>query len=1210
MFRTPLASRPLRRKCFSSLCLGAAAALMLAGGAASAQTLKLRFAFDDDGSVNSTTTPSDTSLPSEVSVSLQMLNKTSASTNLHGVANSGIAGLTNPNRSLNLSSNTVQGTSGNYAAVTNAALGFGSVNSFVAAMWMKQTVPLTGNIGGRGFCLGNSTNASDVGVANSIGMKWQDASHLYFYLNTVLATATFPSNLPTNTWIFVAMVYDGSSIQLYEGTENTPATLVSTTASAGQVVGFGGTTGCLFIGNNRNANRAFPGFIDEFRFYTGSGDSNFVENVRLASSGPAGLAAVPNDSIVTLNWTALALATNYNVKRSTVSGGPYAPISAPGAVSGTTCADTTAVNGTAYYYVVSALTTNGETANSSIEAAATPSVPPPTPANLVATAGTAQVGLAWDVSAGAASYNIKRSTTSGAEVLLTNVATTSYTDTAVINGVPYYYVVSAVNATKAESPNSTEASATPTGPPPAPVTLSAFSAGIGEVGINWSASRLATSYNVYRSASLNGAYTMISTPGSVTGTSYIDATASGSAPYFYKLSASNELGEGPLSTAASAVPLTAKLRYDFSDTGVTTVDSITGVALNIVNSNNVATDYHGAANSGVAGAGKTLDYTSNAYNSPAAGGPLASTVMNAALNAANLGSVSNFTLTFWVKPDYDFYSSPDIVTLNNPRLFQLSPANYADYPAATPSTQPGLYLKVNSYDAVPQNGQLKLFLGGGASVPEYVATGFVSASNLWSFIAVTYDGASLKLYGATLTNTVTGASNLLLNVQAAIAPMNFSTNGNILLGNRGDLKKSIDARMADARFYTGAADANTLENIRLLAANPPANLAAAGGNNQVTLAWNARGGATSYNVKRATVSGGPYTVLSSPGAVTGTSFIDATAVNNTAYYYVISAATAYGESENSAEVSATASCTPPPAAGNNGPLCAGATLELTASTVPDATYAWTGPNGFTSAEQNPSIPDATAAASGVYNVTVTVGACTSAPSTTTAIVHSTPAPVAGNNGPVCSGSTLILSASTIPGATYAWTGPNGFTSTSQNPSIPDATADAAGLYSVTATANGCVSPAATTLAVVNATPAAPTAGNNGPVTAGSTLNLTASTIPGAAYSWTGPNGFASSLQNPSIAGVTTNAAGLYSVTATVGTCVSPAGTTTVTVNPLLDVTLAVQYTNGSITLSWPAGTLLSSTNLGTTWDPVSGAAPPSYTTAPTAPRQFFRVRVE
>ena len=75
-----------------------------------------------------------------------------------------------------------------------------------------------------------------------------------------------------------------------------------------------------------------------------------------------------------------------------------------------------------------------------------------------------------------------------------------------------------------------------------------------------------------------------------------------------------------------------------------------------------------------------------------------------------------------------------------------------------------------------------------------------------------------------------------------------------------------------------------------------------------------------------------------------------------------------------------------PTAANNGPICAGATLNLTTPTVAGATYAWTGPNSFSSALQNPTIPAATAAASGTYNVTVTVAGCTSIAGTTTAVV--------------------------------------------------------------------------------------------------------------------------------------------------------------------------------------------------------------------------------
>jgi hypothetical protein len=94
--------------------------------------------------------------------------------------------------------------------------------------------------------------------------------------------------------------------------------------------------------------------------------------------------------------------------------------------------------------------------------------PPAAPTDLTATATYGQVSLTWTASSGATNYNVKRSTSSGTETTITNVTSTSYTDTNVIDGTTYYYVVSALGA-GGESANSSEVSATPlTPPPPAP----------------------------------------------------------------------------------------------------------------------------------------------------------------------------------------------------------------------------------------------------------------------------------------------------------------------------------------------------------------------------------------------------------------------------------------------------------------------------------------------------------------------------------------------------------------------------------------------------------------------------------------------------------------------------------------------------------------------------------------------------------------------
>jgi endoglucanase len=83
----------------------------------------------------------------------------------------------------------------------------------------------------------------------------------------------------------------------------------------------------------------------------------------------------------------------------------------------------------------------------------------------------------------------------------------------------------------------------------------------------------------------------------------------------------------------------------------------------------------------------------------------------------------------------------------------------------------------------------------------------------------------------------------------------------------------------------------------------PTGLTAGAGDGQVSLSWNSVSGADSYNVKRSTTSGGPYTTVAAN--VTATSYTDSTVTNGTTYYYVVSAVNGVGESMNSSQVSAT-----------------------------------------------------------------------------------------------------------------------------------------------------------------------------------------------------------------------------------------------------------------------------------------------------------------
>lgn len=198
-----------------------------------------------------------------------------------------------------------------------------------------------------------------------------------------------------------------------------------------------------------------------------AGQNDWVLVLRSAVTkpvAPTGLTATAANTQVALSWTVSAGAVSYNIYRSTTSGGEVKIATTPATITTTSYIDTGLSNGTTYYYKVTAVNSAGESARST-EASVTPRLTPPlAPTKLNAAGSNKQVSLSWSAVAGAASYNIYRSTSSGGEIKIATtpatITTTSYTDTGLANGTTYYYKVTAVNAA-GESGKSNEASATP-----------------------------------------------------------------------------------------------------------------------------------------------------------------------------------------------------------------------------------------------------------------------------------------------------------------------------------------------------------------------------------------------------------------------------------------------------------------------------------------------------------------------------------------------------------------------------------------------------------------------------------------------------------------------------------------------------------------------------------------------------------------------------
>ena len=147
-------------------------------------------------------------------------------------------------------------------------------------------------------------------------------------------------------------------------------------------------------------------------------------------------------------------------------------------------------------------------------------------------------------------------------------------------------------------------------------------------------------------------------------------------------------------------------------------------------------------------------------------------------------------------------------------------------------------------------------------------------------------------------------------------------------------------------------------------------------------------------------------------------------------------------------------------------------------------------------------------ASGTYTFTPDAGSCASA-ATINITVNPLPTVTISSNTPLCVGDALNLTANTVAGGTYDWSGPNGFDSSDEDPVRPGVILSDGGNYTLQLTdANGCVSQASTNVVVGNSVTPVLTA--VGPFCSENTTPVSlAANIPGGTWSGNGvtdPNG--------------------------------------------------------------------------------------------------------
>jgi hypothetical protein len=657
---------------------------------------------------------------------------------------------------------------------------------------------------------------------------------------------------------------------------------------------------------------------------------------------PSELSATWTNAQVKLTWNSASNATGYIVKRATWRGGPYTNIAL---VSATNYTDSAVANDVLYFYKVSATNVVGETENSGL-ASAYPSASAPTaPAGLIAeTTSHVRIDLTWNAVPGATSYVIKRATNSGGPyaIIATGVGTTFliYGDSGAAPDSTYYYVVSAVNSVGA-SVDSSEASARTL--PALPGSWNYSDAGYVTTPGNaiytngaFTVMGAGLDYGGGSSDSFGFAYMPLKGDGEIvarlvartnysrlnkTGIALRETLSNGSRNFFLQDDGAvyRTVTDGNSSSTGNATNLIASFPQWFrlnrtgniftgsiSSNGVDwqTVNSVSMTMSNtllaglaVCSRNNGWLDTEVFDNVTVtttppsarvhlkfdeAGGTTAVDSTGNGWNGTLQNG--ATWTAGYSNNAVNLSSnssqyvslpsgvmtnITDFTIAAWINLSsvanwnriFDFGTGTSVYMFLSPR----SSSGAIRYAITTGSSAGEQQI----------NGTSPLPIGG------------------WHHVAVTQSGMTGILY---VDGVAVGTnSSMTLN------PSNLGNTTQNYIGRSQWADPYLNGRVDEFRIYRGVLAVGEIA-VLASALRPPSGLTALAQDGQVALSWDASPLASSYNLKRSIVSGGPYSLIASN--LSAFAFIDSGVSNGTLYFYSVSAFNGFGESTDSAPVAA------------------------------------------------------------------------------------------------------------------------------------------------------------------------------------------------------------------------------------------------------------------------------------------------------------------
>ena len=706
------------------------------------------------------------------------------------------------------------------------------------------------------------------------------------------------------------------------------------------------TVGAGIVSYSNTGLTANTNYYYRVRATNAGGDSPYSNEANAttldtAPAAPSGLTATAiSTTQINLSWTDNASnETGFKIERKTGAGGTYAQIGTVGA-NLTTYNDTGLTDGTTYFYRVRATNAVGDSAYSSETSATTLVAPPAAPNGLAATAiSSSQINLSWTDVSNETGYKIERKTGSGgtySQVGTVGANVTTYSDTGLIVNTTYYYRIRATN-TGGDSPYSNEANATTlNGIPAAPTSLGAVAFSISQIDLSWTDnSPNESGFKIERKTGSGGSYAEIATVGADV-TTYSDTGLTEGTNYFYRVRATNAVGDSAYSNEANATTFTnppdaptglaatttSSTQIDLSWTDVAnetgfkierktgvggSYSQIATVGAGVVTYSNTGlapnTTYYYRVRATNAGGDSPYSNEANATtldSAPAAPSALAATAVSTTqINLSWTDNASNETGFKIERKTGSGGTYAEIGTVG---------ANVTTYNDAGLSPTTTYYYRVRATNSIGDSGYSNE-ANATTSTPipdapsDLTATVFSSSE-----IDLTWTDNSSNETGFKIERKlgVGGTYSQIATVGAGVVSYNDTS----LVVNTTYYYRVRATNAGGDSAYSAEAHATTLDVI------PPApsGLAATAVSvSQINLSWTRNSmNETGFKIERKTGAGGTYSQIATVGAGVVT-YNDTGLTTNTTYFYRVRATNAVGDSAYSNEASATTQLNPPAA---------------------------------------------------------------------------------------------------------------------------------------------------------------------------------------------------------------------------------------------------------------------------------------------------------